>query len=82
MLRTFLNVYDTYFKLTGILDKNTKALYAKTRLSDIAHAWYDSQGYSKKTVKFETINSYMLDYFIPSNYRKRAKKSLVTCRMR
>ena len=37
MVRTFLNACETYFTLTSILDENTEALFAKTRLSDTAH---------------------------------------------
>ena len=44
MARTFLNACKTYFMLTGISYENTKALFAKTRFSDTAHTWYDSQG--------------------------------------
>ena len=29
IVRTFLNACETYFKLTGILDENTKALLPK-----------------------------------------------------
>ena len=77
MVRTFLNACDTYFKLVGILDKNTKALFAKTRLSNTAHTWYDSQSYDKTTVLLATVKSHMLKYFIPSDYITRARRALV-----
>ena len=40
-----MNAYDIYFKLTGISDKNTKALFAKIYLSDTTHTWHDSLCY-------------------------------------
>ena len=55
MVRTFLNSYNTYYKLTSISEENTKALFAKTRLSDTAYTWYDSQGYDKTMLKLATI---------------------------
>ena len=42
MVRTFVNACDIYFNLTGILDENTKSLFAKTHPSDTANTWYDS----------------------------------------
>ena len=81
MLRTFLNACKTYFKLGGSLYENTKAQFFKTLLSDTAHTWYNSQGYDKITATFETIKSHILDYFIPLNYIKRARRALVTCNM-
>ena len=38
-LRQFINLYNTYLKLTGVKDKNAKALLAKTRLSDTVCTW-------------------------------------------
>ena len=70
-----------YFKLKGILDKNSKALFGKNHLSDTAHTWYDSQGYNKIIVTFTTMKSHMLDYFIPSDYDRRARRALVACKM-
>ena len=81
MLRNFLNVYNMYFKLTGISDESNKGLFAKTRLSDTARTWYDSQSYDETTVTFETVNSHMLDYFIPSDYIRRDRRALVACKM-
>ena len=81
VVKTFLNACDMYFKLTGISDENNKALFAKTRLSDTEHTQYDSQGYDETTVTLETIKSYILDYFIPFNYLRRARRALITCKM-
>ena len=72
MFKTFLNACDMYFKLTGISVENTKSLFDKTLLTDTAPTWYDSQGYNETMVIFLTIKSYILDYFIPSDYVKRA----------
>ena len=79
--RTFLNACDTYFKLTGISDENTKALFAKTRLSDTAHTCYDSQGYDKTMVTFANMKFHMLEYFIPSDYIRKARRALVAFKM-
>ena len=81
MVRIFLNACDTYFKLTGIQDENTKAFFARTCLSDTAHTWYDSQGYDETLVTFVTLKSHMLDYFIPSDHVKRSIRFLVACKM-
>ena len=64
-VRTFINVNDMYFKLNCISYENTKALFSKTRLSDTARTWYDSQGYDKTMITFSMVKSHMLDYFIP-----------------
>ena len=53
----------------------------KICLLDTAHTWYDSQGYDETLVTFVTLKSHMLDYFIPSDYVKRAKRALVACKM-
>ena len=74
MVRTIPNAYNTYFKLTGISDENNKPLFAKTRLSDTTRTWYDSQGYDETTVIFATVRLHILNYFIPSNYVKRARR--------
>ena len=50
--------------VTSVSNENTKALFAKTRLSDTACTWYDSQGYNETKATFTTIKSNMLDYFI------------------
>ena len=42
MVRTFFNTYNAYFKLTGILNENTKAQFVKTRLSDTVCTCYTS----------------------------------------
>ena len=81
MVKPFINACNMYFKLTGISDENTKALFAKTRMSDTAHTWYDSQGYDKITVIFATIKFYILNYFIPSEYVKRCTRALVVFKM-
>ena len=81
MVWVFLNVCDTYFKLTGISNENSKAMFAKTRLSHTAHTWYDSQGYNKTMEIFATMNSHILDYFIPSDYVRRTRRALVACKM-
>ena len=52
MVRAFVNACNLYFKLTGISNENTKALFSKIRLSDTACTWYDSQGYNETTVTF------------------------------
>ena len=81
MITNFLNACDMYFKLFGISDENTTALFAKTRLSDIAHTWYDSQGYDETMVTFATVKSHILDYVIPFDYIRRAKRALVACKI-
>ena len=35
MVRTFLNAYDMYLKVSGLLNGNTKAQFAKTRLKEL-----------------------------------------------
>ena len=80
-VQTFLNTCETYFLLTDISDENTKALFAKTRLSNTACTWYDSQSYNETTVIFAMVKPHMLDYFMPSDYIKRAKRALVACKM-
>ena len=72
---------EKYFILTSISYENTKALFAKNNLSDTAHTWYDSQGYNQTMVKFAIMKSRMLDYFIPSDYIRRARRVLVACKM-
>ena len=81
MVTTFLNAYKTYFTSTSISDENTKALFSKTRLSNTAHTWYNSQGYDETMVIFSNVLSYMLDYFIPSYYVSRAIRALVAYKM-
>ena len=81
MFKTFLNAYNTYFKLTGISDKKTKALFAKTCLAETARTWYDSQGYNKTLVTFATMKSHILDYSIPYDYIKRTRRALVACKI-
>ena len=80
-VETFLNACNMYFKLTSILDENTRALFAKSRLLDTTHTCYDSQGYGETTVTFVTMKSNILYYFIPSEYVKRARRAWVACRM-
>ena len=53
-----------------------KPLFAKSFLLDTACTWYDSQGYNETMVIFATVKSYMLDYFIPSDYVRRARRTL------
>ena len=81
MVKTFLNACDTYFKLIGITKKNTKALFAKIRLLDTEHTWYDSQGYNETIVTFSTMNSHILDYFISSNYVRKARTAFFACKI-
>ena len=40
--------------------------------------WYDSQGYDET---FVTLKSHMLDYFIPSDYIRRARRELIVCKI-
>ena len=80
-VRTFINACDTYFKLTGISDENIKGLLAKTYLLDTAHTWYESQGCNETMVTFVTVRSHMLDYYIPSDYIMKNRRSLVACKM-
>ena len=40
-VRAFVNACETYFKLTGISDSNTQALFTKTRLAKTARTWFD-----------------------------------------
>ena len=42
----------------------------------MAHTWYDSQSYDDETVTLNTLSSHLRYYFIPSNYKKRAKEAL------
>ena len=80
IVRTFLIAYNTYFKLNGISNENTKALFIKNCLSDTTRTQYDSQGYDKTTRTHVTMNSHILDYFIPSDYIKRSIRALVACK--
>ena len=50
MVRILLNASNTFFKLAGIQDDNTKALFAKTYLFDTTYTCYDSQGYDETLV--------------------------------
>ena len=43
--------------------------------------WYNRQGYDEILVTFVTLKSHILDYFIPSDYVKRARRALVACKM-
>ena len=81
MVRIFVNACETYFILTGIADENTKALFAKTHLSDTAHTCYDRQAYNEITVAFATVKSLTLDYLIPFDYIKKARRGLVARKM-
>ena len=36
-IRQFINACNTYFKLTGVKNKNTQAHFTKTRLSGTVH---------------------------------------------
>ena len=80
-VRTFLNTCEKYFKIIGISDENIKALFAKIRLLDTAHTWYNSQGCDETMVIFVTINSQKLDYFILSDYTRRSRRALVASKM-
>ena len=81
IISSFLNICKMHFTLTGILDENTKALLAKDRLSDTSRTWYGSQGYNETMVTFSTMKSHMIDYFIPSDYIRRARRVLLACKM-
>ena len=80
-VRMFANSLETYFLLTGISDNNTQALSAKTRLVSLACTWYDSQGCDDRTITWTTLSSYLHFYFIPSDYKRRAKLAFVACCM-
>ena len=41
-VRAFVNACETFFKLTGVGDANTQALFTKMRLWHTARIWYDS----------------------------------------
>ena len=56
-------------------------LFIKTCLSDTARVWYNSQGYDETLVTFVTLKSHILDYFIPFDYVRRARRALVACKM-
>ena len=43
--------------------------------------WYDSQGYNKTLVTFGPLNSDILDYFIPFDYIRRARRTLIAFKM-
>ena len=51
------------------------------RLLDTSHMWYNSQGYDEILVKFVTLKSHMLDYFIPSDYVRRSSRALFAFKM-
>ena len=46
-----------------------------------AYTWCNSQGYDETLVMFVTSKSHILDYFIPYDYIKKARKALVICEM-
>ena len=50
-------------------------------ISDTAYTWYDSQGYEETMVIFATMKSNILDYFIPSDYIRRARRALIAFKM-
>ena len=77
----FVNSLETYFYLMGKTDNNTQALYAKTRLVSLACTWYDLQVYDDGTVTWTTLSSYLRHYYIPSDYKRRARKALAACGM-
>ena len=80
-IRAFVNACETFFKLTGVSDVNTQALFTKTRLAHTARTWYDSQGYDENTLTFAVLRAHMLAYFVPSDFARRAHRNLVACRM-
>ena len=47
----------------------------------MAHKWYDLQGYDDGTITWTTLSSHLHHYFIPSDYKKRARKALAACHM-
>ena len=80
-IRAFVNACETFFKLTGVSDVNTQALFTKTRLAHTARTWYDSQGYDENTLTFAVLRAHMLAYFVPSDFARRARRNLVACQM-
>ena len=63
----------------GITNDNTQALYMpKTSLVSLVHTWYDSQGFFNRSRKWATLSSHLHHYFILSNYKRRARKTLAT----
>ena len=81
MFRTFLNASETYFTITGISNENTKTLFAKNCFLDTAHTWYNSKGYNETMVILKMMKCHILDYFILSDYVRRARSALVACKM-
>ena len=75
----FVNACEVFFKLTGMSNVNTQALFTKTRLAHTARTWYDSQGYDENTLTFVVLNAHMLAYFVPSDFARRAHRNLVAC---
>ena len=67
-IHAFVNACKTFFKLTGMSDVNTQALFTKTRLAHTARTWYDSQGYDENTLTFAVLRAHMLAYFVPSDF--------------
>ena len=67
-IRAFVNTCETFFKLIGMSDVNTQALFTKTRLAHTAWTWYDSQGYDENTLTFAVLRAHMLAYFVPSDF--------------
>ena len=80
-IRAFVNVCEMFFKLTGISDVNTQALFTKTWLAHTARTWYDSQGYDEKTLTFAVLHAHMLAYFVPSDFVRWAHRNLVASHM-
>ena len=80
-IRAFVNACKTFFKLTGMNYVNTQALFTKTRLAHTARTWYDSQGYDENTLTFAVLRAHMLEYFVPSDFARRARRNLVACQM-
>ena len=46
-----------------------------------AHTYNNSQGYDETLVTFLNFKSHILEYYIPSNYVRRAKKALDAFKM-
>ena len=80
-VRQFTNACDTYFKLTGVKDEKTQALFAKTRIFYSKHTCFNVQGYDNNTITFNMLLAHLKEYIIQSDYSCYAHKNLTTCKM-
>ena len=67
-IRAFVNAFEMFFKLTGMSDVNTQALFTKTQLAHTARTLYDSQGYDESTLTLAILRAHMLAYFVLSDF--------------